>query len=151
MKKRKPNPDSHNHVVRIDHKGTRGYQVRTPSSYGLMPSSRFFADRKHGGKKHSLAAAITFRNQTFKKHGIPLTANRRIRYTNSRNSTGVLGVGMQWVTKGGYQYKHYVVTWCPQPYTQRNRLFSANKYGDQKAFDMAVKFRKEREAEIRAQ
>lgn len=147
VKKRKPNPNSHPHIVRIDHKSTHGYQVRVPVR--PTPLSKFFADRKHEGKNKALAAAREWRDAMFKKHKLPLSASRRVRYSNSRNSTGVLGVGMQWVTKGGYQYKHYVVTWCPEPYKQRNKLFSAHKYGDAKAFELAVKFRKEKEAEIR--
>jgi hypothetical protein len=147
MKKRKPNPNSHPHIVRIDHKSTHGYQVRVPLR--PKPMSKFFADGKYSSKAKALKEARSWRDSMFNKHDLPLSATRRIRYSNSRNSTGVLGVGMQWVTKGGYQYKHYVVTWCPEPYKQRNKLFSAHKFGDQKAFDMAVKFRKEKEQEIR--
>lgn len=146
---RKPNKQSKPHIVRIDHKSTHGYQVRVPTR--PKPMSKFFSDRKFGSKSHALEAATEWRDEMFAEHDLPLTANRRIRYTNSRNSTGVLGVGMQWVTKGGYQYKHYVVTWCPRPYQQRNKLFSAHKHGDQKAFELAVKFRKQKEQEIRAQ
>jgi len=147
MKKRKRNRGSFPHIVRIDHRSTHGYQVRVPLR--PKPITKFFADGKHGSRPKALNAAMAWRDNIFKKHDIPLSATRRIRHMNSRNSTGVLGVGMQWVTKGGYQYKHYVVTWCPEPYKQRNKLFSAHKLGDEKAFELAVAFRKAREAEIR--
>lgn len=146
MKTRKRNPLSEPHIVRIDHRSTHGYQVRAPLT--PRPLSRFFADGRHGGKTKALRAARAWRDRTFRRHGLNPSTRRSVRRSNARNRTGVVGVGVQWITKGDYQYKHYVVSWCPKPYQQKKKVFSAHKYGDEQALRMAVRFRKACERQI---
>jgi len=146
MKRRKHNPLSQRHIVRIDHKSTHGFQVRVPLQ--PKPVSRFFADGVYGSQNKALRSAKAWRDGTFKKHGLNPSTRRSIRRSNSRNRTGVVGVGVQWIVKGDYQYKHYVVSWCPKPYEQRKKSFSAHKYGDAKALKMATAFRKACEEKI---
>ncbi len=145
-KRRRRNPLSQRYIVRIDHKNTHGYQVRVPTSPKVL--TRFFADRLHGGRRRALNAAKEWRDKTFKKHRIALDMARRVRKTNARNRSGVVGVSMQWVTKGNYQYKYYVATWCPRSNEQRHKMFSAYKYGDERARQLAAQFRKQREKEL---
>ncbi len=145
---RERNPLSQRHIVRIDHKSTHGFQVRVPLR--PTPLSRFFADGLCGGKQKSLKTAKAWRDTIFKQHGLNPNSRRSIRHSNARNQTGVVGVSVQWITKGEYQYKHYVVSWCPKPYVQKKKVFSAHKYGDDQAREIAIRFRKDREQQILA-
>ena len=44
----------------------------------------------------------------------------------------------------------YEVTWCPEPGKMRRTSVSIDKYGEEKAFEIAVKIRKEKELEMYA-
>ncbi len=147
-KKRKRNPKSKPAIVRIDHKSTHGYQVRVPFEHS--PQTRFFADGVHGSARKALKAAEEWRNQVFDKKGINPSNRRTIRFTHKNNSTGVVGVTTQWIRKGEFEYKHYVVSWCPKPYRQQKKTFSAHKYGDAEARKMAIDFRQSRVKEMLA-
>lgn len=147
MATRTKNPDSTRYVIRIDHKATHGYQVRLPVDG--KQQTRFFADGVFGGKRAARNAAITFRDKQCKAMKIPLGSRRLIRKSDKRNKTGTVGVNVYWRTSGGFQYKYYVASWTPKVGANPQRkMFSAHRLGDDKAFEMAVKFRQQKEKEI---
>lgn len=147
MALRSKNPDSVRFVVRIDSESTHGYQVRLPVNGKQV--SKFFSDGVFGGKRGAKRAAIDYRNKRCKTLRIPMNNNRIIHRRDSRNSSGHVGVSILWRTVGDYQHKYYVASWTPRAgAAQKRKSFSASKYGDKKALQMAVKYRQQMEERI---
>ncbi|MDP0498608.1 MAG: AP2 domain-containing protein [Verrucomicrobiota bacterium JB022] len=75
--------------------------------------------------------------------------SRRIVFRDSRNTTGVLGV-CRTAKKGpnGKINECYSVSWRPEPGVQKCTSFSIRKYGERKAFQLAVAHRKKMLKEI---
>lgn len=68
---------------------------------------------------------------------------QRIVVSDSRNTTGELGVSRTIKTgPNGTQYECYSVSWRPAPGVQKCTSFSINKYGEKKAFKLAVEHRR---------
>jgi len=147
MKERHKNPDSTRFVVRIDSESTHGYQVRLPIKGKQV--SKFFSDGVYGGKRASKKEALEYRDKRCKSLKIPMNNLRIIHRRDSRNSSGHVGVSILWRTVGDYQHKYYVASWTPKPgHPQKRKSFSATKYGDKKALQMAINYRKKMEKDI---
>lgn len=147
MSLRRRNPDSTRFIVRIDSESTHGYQVRLPVEGKQV--SKFFSDGVYGGKRAAKKEATAYRDKRCKTLKIPMNNQRIIHRRDSRNSSGQVGVSILWRTVGDYQHKYYVASWTPKPGApQRRKSFSANKYGDKKALQLAVNYRKKMEQEI---
>jgi hypothetical protein len=131
-------------------KQTHGYQVRLTRRGKSI--SKFFSDRKLGGKKKALEAARAFRDEQEAKLK-PLSRLERAERLTKRNQSGVPGVWFQEkrVRRGDgiYFYKVAKATWCPEPGRRCTVSFSCNKHGDDKAWDLAVKARKKGLKEIK--
>ncbi len=140
-------------ISRIDHeaKHTHGWYVRV--CYDRKMYSKFFSDASNGGKEKALKKAVKHRNDMEKQLGKPRT-DRIIVVSNSRNSTGIIGV--QRTFKGvpvknaanplaGGQYE---VTWSPEPNVLRKTSFSIEKHGEEGAFQKAVELRQKVEKKI---
>jgi len=144
---RQKNPDSTRFVIRIDSESTHGYQVRLPIDGKQV--SKFFSDGVFGGKRASKKAAVDYRDKRCKTLKIPMNNQRIIHRRDSRNSSGHVGVSVLWRTVGEYQHKYYVASWTPKPGSpQKRKSFSATKYGDKKALQMAINYRTKMEQEI---
>ncbi len=130
-------------ISRIDSGSTHGWFVRGYRNGKTY--SRLFSDLKCGGKRKALAQAREYRDQL---HGdlakIPQKPRaRRIVFRDSRNTTGVLGV-CRTAKKGanGTLNECYSVSWRPEPGVQKCTSYSIRKYGEKKAFRLAVAHRK---------
>lgn len=136
-------------ISRIDAESTHGWFVRGYKNKKTY--SKFFGDRKHGGKEAALAEAIKHRDELLNElEGIPDNPRpRRIVSKDSRNVTGVLGV-CRIVKKSpsGTVNECYSVTWRPEPGVQKCASFSIRKYGEEEAFRLAVELRRKKMAEI---
>ena len=144
-KKKKVKPNRN--ISRIDiststGKETHGWEVRFHRRGEKV--EKFFADRKFGGKNKALAEARKFRDQQEKKLP-PLTRKERAQILHGRNTSGEVGVRWQQksVVKGDTEYTYWVAcaTWCPKAGVRKTRSFSCLKYGEDKAWELAVKAR----------
>jgi hypothetical protein len=112
--------EKHKDIARIDQdiKRTHGWYVRV--RYLGKTYSKFFSDRKCGGRYSSLLAALAWRDKTEAKLGKQRTNKHIVTISNSK--TGVVGV-------------------------RHKTSVSINKHGKDKAFEMACRIRKEKESE----
>jgi hypothetical protein len=137
--------DSHKEkgISRIDSGSTHGWFVRGYRNGKTY--SRLFSDQKCGGKAPALEEARSFRDRLHQKlEDLPKQPRaRRVVLRDARNSTGVLGV-CRTAKKGpnGTVNECYSVSWRPQPGVQKCTSYSIRKYGEKKAFQLAVAHRK---------
>lgn len=136
-------------ISRIDSGSTHGWFVRGYRNGKTY--SRLFSDRKCGGKGKALAMAREYRDELVAElEKIPQKPRgRRLVYRDSRNSSGVLGV-CRTAKKGpnGTVNECYSVSWRPEPGVQKCTSFSIRKYGEEKAFQLAVAHRRRMMREI---
>lgn len=130
-------------ISRIDSGSTHGWFVRGYRNGKTF--SRLFSDLKCGGKRKALQMAREYRDELHNKlEQIPQKPRgRRVVYRDSRNTTGVLGV-CRTAKKGpnGKVNECYSVSWRPEPGVQKCTSFSIRKYGEKRAFQLAVAHRR---------
>lgn len=136
-------------ISRIDteEKSTHGWFVRI---YRRKTISKFFSDRKHGGKEAALAKARQWRDEIYKQHpreNVPFLTEPL-----PQNTTGVHGVSVSHDIWGKNQRKvpYYSVFWAERKGEYRTKRFYHHWYDTpEEALAAAADFRKEREKEIR--
>ncbi len=136
-------------ISRIDSGSTHGWFVRGYKNGKTY--SKLYSDGKWGGRDKALAAAKLFRDSLADRlEKIPAKPRaRRLVFRDSRNSTGVLGVSrIVKRTPRGTIHESYSVSWRPEPGVQKSTSFAIRKYGEKKAFQMAVAFRRKMLREI---
>ena len=104
-----------------------------------------FPDLKYGSKEKAKVAAIAYRDELFEQvMAIPKdTPKRRVVSTDSNNKTGELGVSRTIKTgPNGTKHECYTATWSSQETGRRFASFAVPKYGEEKAFKMAVEHRR---------
>ena len=117
-KKQKFLLEKHKDIARIDQesKRTHGWYVRV--RFVGKTHSKFFSDRKCGGRYSSLLSAISWRDKTEKKLGKIRTNKHMVTVSNS--GTGVVGVRLNeklnrfevsWVTHQGKQGKNLSINY----------------------------------------
>jgi hypothetical protein len=136
-------------ISRIDSGSTHGWFVRGYRNGKTY--SKLFSDLKCGGKGKAQKLAKAYRDELSEElEAIPKQQRkRRIVSADSRNRTGELGVSR--VTKmapNGKEYQIYSVSWRPEPGIQKCTSFSIKKYGEKKAFKLAVEHRRKMMREI---
>lgn len=130
-------------ISRIDSGSTHGWFVRGYRNSRTF--SKLFSDRKCGSKEKSLEQARAFRDELLQKLAdIPKKGRQRRFVTrDKRNKTGVIGVTkVSRKGKDGKSIESYSVSWRPSPGIQKCTSFSIRKYGEAKAFELAVAHRK---------
>lgn len=129
-------------ISRIDSGSTRGWFVR--GYRNGQTYSRLFSDGKFGGSEGAFAEALAYRDKLANHlQKVPKRPRaRRLVLRDSRNATGVLGV-CRTSKRGpdGSIHDCYSVSWRPEPGKQKCTSFSIRKYGEQKAFELAVAHR----------
>ena len=149
MAKRKRRDKRNKGISRIDSGSTHGWFVRGYKNGKTY--SKLFSDLKCGGKRKAQQMARTHRDELYDKLAkIPTKPRgRRIVYRDSRNTTGVLGVcRTAKKSSNGKVNECYSVTWKPSLGEQKNTSFSIRKYGEKKAFKLAVAHRRKMLKEI---
>jgi len=129
--------EKHKDIARIDQesKRTHGWYVRV--RYVGKIHSKFFSDRKHGGRNSSLLSAISWRDKTEKKLG-KIRTNKHV-VTVSNSGTGVVGVRLN------DKLNRYEVSWVTHLGKQGKTSVSIAKHGKKAAFLRACSIRQERE------
>ena len=107
--------------------------------------SKFFSDSVWGGKRKALTEARAFRDKAEARFK-PYSRTELMRQANSRNSSGIPGVRLRKnvVTKNGwaYTYETWEASWTPvKGGARKKRQFSVLKYGNDKAYRLAVQAR----------
>ncbi|HMP82420.1 MAG TPA: AP2/ERF family transcription factor [Verrucomicrobiota bacterium] len=124
-------PEKHNHgfFVRIQRRG--------------RVHSAFFTDKKYGGRKKALAAAIAHHRKLRRKLGPRTTPDRRwlAELRRRNNSSGIVGV-KRILRRGKLPGEHWVATWSPKPRMVARKSYSVRKYGYQKAKMLAIRARR---------
>ncbi len=130
-------------ISRIDTGSAHGWFVR---GYRNGKTYRkLFSDRKYGGKRKAQNLARQYRDELHERLAqIPnRPRGRRIVYRDSRNSTGVLGVCRTAKrSSNGKVNECYSVSWRPAEGLQKATSFSIRKYGEKRAFQLAVAHRR---------
>lgn len=131
--------EKHKDVARIDQeeKRTHGWYVRV--RFEGTTHSKFFSDRKCGGRYSSLLAALTWRDTLEKQLGKIRTDKHLV--TVSNTTTGVVGV------RFNEKLNRYEVSWVNRVGKQGKTSVSIKKNGKEKAFQIACEIRKVKEAE----
>lgn len=136
-KKQKFMLEKHKDIARIDQevKRTHGWYVRV--RFQGKTHSKFFSDRKCGGRYSSLLSAISWRDATEKKLG-KIRTNKHL-VTVSNSGTGVVGVRLN------EKFNRYEVSWVTTIGKQGKTSVSIRKHGKENAFIKACKIRQEKE------
>ncbi len=131
--------EKHKDIARIDQeeKRTHGWYVRV-RFYGKT-HSKFFSDRKCGGRYSSLLAALAWRDKTEAKIGKIRTDKHVVTVSNTK--TGVVGVRLN------EKLNRYEVSWVTPAGKQGKTSVSIAKHGKKKAFERACAIRKKKEME----
>lgn len=137
QKKQKSKLEKHKDIARIDQdsKRTHGWYVRV--RYLGTTHSKFFSDRKSGGRHSSLLSAISWRDKTEKTLG-KIRTNKHI-VTVSSSGTGVVGVRLN------EKLNRYEVSWVNKLGKQGKTSVSIKKHGKKSAFNRACVIRQEKE------
>jgi hypothetical protein len=145
-------PCRHKSISRVDHESKRmhGWLVRV--HFRGERRSKFFGDKRHGGKEPALDAAIAFRDAAEHQLGKPRT-DRVVVGLSSRSTTGVQGVHRitktQQTSGGGISFQPvYEVTWSPAPGVIKCTSVAITKHGEQEVLRRAIAIRKQKEAEV---
>lgn len=124
-------------IARIDQesKRTHGWYVRV--RFQGKTHSKFFSDKKCGGRYSSLLSAIAWRDTTEKKLG-KIRTNKHL-VTVSNSGTGVVGVRLN------DNFNRYEVSWVTTKGKQGKTSVSIRKHGKEGAFIKACAIRQEKE------
>lgn len=129
-------------IARIDLSGagTHGWQVRLQRRG--VKYAKYFSDRLHGGEREAFKAAQGWRDRLLRR--LESEESVRICRRSARNSSGVVGVSKVTVVAAtGAEYQFWQATWSPEPGQRRCIKYSVRRYGDERAFEMAVQARRE--------
>lgn len=126
-------------ISRIDQESNRSHGWYVRLRFLGKTYSKFFADRKCGGKNSSLLAAIAWRDDTEKKLGKPRTDRHVVTVSNTKS--GVVGVRLN------EKLGRYEVSWVNIEGKQGKTSVSIAKHGKKGAFKRACKIRTQKEAE----
>jgi hypothetical protein len=129
----------HKDIARIDQESKRTYGWYVRVNFQGKEHSKFFSDKKNGGKESALLAAITWRNNTRDKIGKPQTD--RYIATIARNNTGIIGVYLN------EKYNRYEVSWMNPDGRQGKTSVSIKKHGKAAALKLAIQKREEKNNE----
>ena len=131
--------DKHKDIARIDQpsKRTHGWYVRV--SWKGKTHSKFFSDKKNGGNRASLLAALAWRDNTRTKIGKPHSSKYIV--SVGRTNTGVLGVRLN------EKLNRYEVSWVTPEGKQSKTSVSIRKHGKEAAFKKACEIRQIKESE----
>ena len=135
MTEKRKRVSKHKDIARIDQesKRTHGWYVRV--CFQGKTYSKFFSDKKNGGKNSALLAAITWRDNTRNKIGKP-QSNRNI-VSVANNNTGIVGVFLDG------KHNRYNVSWVKPDGRQGKTSVSINKHGKAAALKLAIQKREE--------
>lgn len=106
---------------------------------------KYFADTKFRGKLGALREAKDYRDD-LEKELRPYTVSELAKRPSKRNTSGTVGVRVSYRKdiRGDYEYTYYfwVAQWTDGKGRRKTKSFSIDKYGHDKAYQLALKARK---------
>ena len=119
-------------IQRYEHHGFTGWVVSATRRNKRF--TRYFSDHPKGRRK-ALQAARTYRHKLLSR----LPPPKKIRTTEKRNTTGVIGVWRQeYRRRSGRWFARYIAEWPNSNGTSSTASFSVNLYGEEDAFELAL-------------
>jgi AP2 domain len=131
-------------ISRIDQpeKKNFGYYVRL--TWRGTQYAKFFSDKKYGGKRKALKAA----EQYFDELDEQMPLESQVGRMSVRNSSGIVGVSRTKSSSRGHRYEYWQAWWGSGG-DRRSAKFSINKYGEDKAKELAIQARQKWEDEFK--
>ncbi len=129
----------HKDIARIDQESKRSHGWYVRVRFHGKNHSKFFSDKKSGGRNSALLAAVAWRDHTRKKIGKPPTDKHIV--TKCTTNTGVVGV------RHDEKLNCYFISWVNQEGKPGKTSVSINRHGRIGAFQRACKIREQKEAE----
>lgn len=129
-------------IVRVEIKGRWGWQVKL--YHGPQQLRKYFSDSGHGGKDNAFQKALVHRDQVAQEIiKAKIAAGEKIR---TDRTTRVRGVSRTWIKSRGHAYDCFRTSIQVEGEV-RSRSYSVNKYGEEKAFLLACRWRGQQEIE----
>lgn len=122
----------------IDSGSTLGYQVRVGPRHAVL--TKFFAVRKHGGRRKALAAAREAEMRLAKQAEAPAAKTGARIAPHANNTSGLVGVRPRLLLFSEVPYLYFVASWSVGG-RARSTSFSAEKHGVLGALELAMKRR----------
>lgn len=136
-------------ISRIDSGSTHGWFVRGYRNGKTY--SKLFSDRKCGSKTEALRLAKEYRDHLANELSAisEIPREQRIVDSDQRNTTGELAISHTTkVGSDGSKHECFSVSWQPEPGIQKSTSFSIDKYGENRALQMALDHRRRMMMEI---
>jgi hypothetical protein len=145
-------PVRHKSISRVDHAPKRMHGWLVGVLFRGEQRSKFFGDKRHGGKQAALQQALAFRDEAERQLGKPRT-DRVVVGLSPRSTTGVQGVHRiiktEQTASGGVSIRPvYEVTWSPTPGVIKRTSVAITKHGEAEALRRAIEIRQQKEAEV---
>lgn len=140
-----PREKSMLHLVRLDGRGTYGWQFRVPSWHPQGPLTHYFSDARYGSSAKALAAARAYRDQFFAETGMPLRpkVQRPCGPVGLNNRSGLSGVFLQGAVRSGKALWCWGALWSEDKQPQKQRFYIST-WGYEGAFWEAVNLRQKK-------
>ena len=136
-----PNRSGEPYVWRYENGSGRGGYCRVIFERQRQRYSKIFSDREYGSPEATLAAAKAWRDQTLRALPV-LSKAEAVTAMRAANTSGVVGVHRIHEIRNGMCKEWWRAHSPNQPgQPHRNKRFSIEKYGEQQAFELAVKAR----------
>ncbi|MCK4837312.1 MAG: AP2 domain-containing protein [Desulfobulbaceae bacterium] len=129
----------HKDIARIDQESKRSHGWYVRVRFQGKIHSKFFSDKKNGGRNSALLGAITWRDKTREKIGKPQTDRHIV--TQSSTGTGIVGVRLD------EKINCYFVSWVTVAGKPGKTSVSIKRHGKAKAFKRACQIRQQKEDE----
>jgi len=139
MATRRETASNHKDIARIDQESKRSHGWYVRVRFNGKNHSKFFSDKKNGGRNSALLAAIAWRDNTREKIGKPHTDKHIV--TKSTTNTGVVGV------RHDEKMNCYFVSWVTKDGKPGKTSVSIRRHGKVGAFKKARQIREQKEAE----
>lgn len=135
------------HIRRIDNPSKRYHAWVVQVQRRKKPTARSFSDRRHGGKRKALAAAIRCRDTLLAEANQAHYQQWRYHHRRADNTSGIVGVGRYlWRTRFNnsvYEIPAWQAYWNDRHGKRHSRWFSVNRHGEARAKALALRARKQ--------
>jgi len=138
-------------ITRIDSDKTSTHAWHVTISRQRKRFSKYFSDGIYGGKRKALAAAMRYREEVLANNP-PFALRQFCEIVKRNNRCGISGISRIANTrKNGVLCWYWNARWSPEPYKSQSKKFSIARHGEEKAFKMAVRYRKKMLAQLQGE
>lgn len=142
-----PKSNRLHHIRRIDNPSKHYHAWVVQVQRRKKPTVRSFSDRRHGGKRKALAAALRYRNTLLVQANEARHQLWRYYRWRADNTSGIIGVGRYlWRSRFNnsvYETPAWQAYWNDRHGKRHSRWFSVSRYGEARAKALALRARKE--------